>query len=76
MTGYIAEIFYVMLNCQTYMLTNGILLLFFVSKCYHHQAFYKMFDHMLATFNCLHRNYYDDKQYLCDLVRFHVTIRE
>lgn len=77
MWGYIAEILYVMLNCQTYMLATGILLIFFIESCYHHHAFYKMFSQMISTFNLSpHRNYNDDKQHLYDLVRFHVTIRE
>lgn len=74
--GYFAEIFYVFLNCQTYMFANGTVLIFFLSQCYYLRTFYKMFDYMVTRFNFLHRNHHYDKKYLCDLVYFHFTIRE
>lgn len=69
------EILFTIYEGQTYMIANGIFLLFFVSKCYHHRAFYGMFKHLLMKLDQPDRNVHD-KVILCDLIRFHTSIRE
>lgn len=73
--GYSVEIAFTIYQGQTYMISNGVLLLFFISKCYHHQAFYSMFKHSVAKLEQSDANQ-SDKRLLCDLIQFHVSIRE
>lgn len=51
------------------------LLLFFVSICLHHRAFYRMFKHWIDKRNRQQRND-SDEMFLCDLIRFHIMVKE
>ena len=56
------------------MLFNGTILLLFSSVCLHHLAFYKMFEHTLHQLD-QPRNKRNDKKLLCELIRFHNTVK-
>lgn len=50
------------------------LLIFFISICLHHQAFYKMFSHLVFELNTMHENR-NRKQLMREIVRFHITAK-
>lgn len=72
--GYIAEIVYCCFGGEAYILSNGVILLLFVSICLHHKAFYQMFKHAAIKFDEPDKNR-NDHEYICDLIRFHVKIK-
>lgn len=75
LNGYIYEIGFVITVGAAYLLTNGALLLFFISMCWHHQAFSKIVRHFLCKSD--HSNgKRNDKEFLCEIIRFHVSIKE
>lgn len=73
--GYVLEMFVVIYEGQTYMISNGVFLLFFISICCHHQAFYRMFKHSMTKLDHHDANR-NDKRFLCDVIRFHASVRE
>lgn len=73
-SGYIYEICYDLFASGAYMITNGWLLLVFVSICLHHQAFYKMFHRKIRELNEPDRCE-NDEQFLCNLIQFQNTAR-
>lgn len=42
--GYFYEACYSIIVGQAFLIANGTLVIFFVSICFHHQAFYRMFN--------------------------------
>lgn len=78
--GYIAEIGFNIAIDQAYMISNGALLLLFISICLHHQAFSQIIMCQMTT----KLNTNDDQQQcecdntenLADIVRFQITIKE
>lgn len=73
--GYTIELFFQILNTEGYFLFSGSLLLLFISMCWHHQTFYKMFQHSTQQLN--HRDKKrDDHEHITELIRFHVSIKE
>lgn len=53
--------------------------LFFVSICLHHEAFCKMFKVWIDDWNGHEGNRESrcsDEQFICNLIRFHVTVKE
>lgn len=73
--GYFGEILVISLNSQAFMLADGATLLFFLSLCFHHIAFYKMFKHSIAKLDDVDQNQ-QNKLLLCRVIRFHVVIKE
>lgn len=69
--GYVGEIVAIITGCALYLLVGGIVLLLFISICLHHQAFHKLFEHLVY-----HKSKKCDKVFLCDLIRFHITVKE
>lgn len=68
--GYLAEMCLSIPFAAWYYLLKGVSILFFISLCYHHEAFYKILQrsvHILNTVN----NYRDQKILLCNIIRFH-----
>lgn len=51
LVGYCAEIFSTVIILMGYFLENGILLILFLSMCFHHQTFYEMFNHLIVEMN-------------------------
>lgn len=54
---------------------NGVVSMTFVSMCFHHQAFYEMFQHTLNELNFIDENR-DDKEFLSKIVKFQIQIRK
>lgn len=73
--GYIGTTIYEILLGITYFIANGSLLLLFISICLHHEAFFKMFQHLLRKLETpdKHRN---DTKYLCKIIRLQISARE
>lgn len=60
---------------EIFLIQNSAFLLLFISLCVFHRAFYQMFSHTLKKLD--HRNEnQDDEKFLCDLIRFHNTVKE
>lgn len=72
--GYIAEILFSIGVCEVYLAFNGTILLFFVSICWYHRAFYHMFQQSLEEFNECAKDQYH-KKLLCKLISFHNSIK-
>lgn len=45
--GYFGEILFSVMVEQAYMIVAGTVLLLFISICFYHQAFYKIFEHVI-----------------------------
>lgn len=58
-----------------YYIWHGSILVLFISLCLHHQAFYNMFGNSLRKFD-LEDRHQSDKRVLCDIIRFHVVVKE
>lgn len=75
--GYIGELAFSMPIGLGYFSINGGFLLLFISICQHHQAFYKIFE---QSVNKLTRsndeNNRCDARVLCNVIRFHIKIKE
>lgn len=70
--GYIGEIVYDILLSFAYVFA-GSFMLYYIALCQHHHAFYKMFKHSLLDAEHSHRN---SKEFLCQLIRFHVSVQK
>lgn len=70
--GCFVEMGFTAINATMYLLTTGVFLLLFISICFYHNAFYKIFQHSVAE---LGRGK-NDKRILCDLIQFHITTKE
>lgn len=51
------------------------ILLVFISMCIHHQAFYGMLEFSIDEWNRRDKHP-DDEEFLLDLVRFHISVKE
>lgn len=59
------------------MISNGALLLLFISICMHHQAFHQIIIRMVEKFNDpIEEQQNNDKQNLIEMIRFQITIKE
>lgn len=54
----------------------GVVLLLFVAICLHNQAFSEMFDQSIDKWNGRKGKNQNDEKFLCDLMRFHLTVKE
>lgn len=72
--GYWGFIVYSAFSGLSYLLFNGAILLFFISICWYHQAFYEQFCDLISKLNDQHRNQ-DSKTIVCDLIRFHIRVK-
>lgn len=68
--GYFAEILFHSITSYGYGISIGTPLLLFISLCFHHQAFSKMFKHSIDE-----SEKYDAKL-LCDFIRFHISAKK
>lgn len=76
LVGYIGEIAYCCFVGEAYILSNGVILLLFVSICLHHKAFYQMYENAVIKLTEFDKNQnIHEYNNICDLVRFHVTIK-
>lgn len=77
--GYYGELVTITTVGNVYAAITFTLSLFFVSICLHHQAFCKMFKLWVDAWNEDRGNYENDskdEQFLCDLIRFHIEVKE
>lgn len=72
--AYFLEIILNILQGESYLLVNGAMLLLFISICCHHMAFYNRFRYSISKLgdSCNSQN---DKNRLCDLIRFHILVK-
>lgn len=57
-----------------YFIFDLAILLFFISICLHHHAFYKMFQHFLHKMELIENS--NKKKLICDQYRFHIMVKE
>lgn len=74
-SGYFGEMICNLWFAESYLISNGAIIVMLLSMMFHHQAFYKMIHHTLDTLNTPDKNR-DDKKLLCKLIRFHISIKE
>lgn len=74
-TGYIGEIAFAIAFGDSYLFSNCSLLLLFISICIYHQKFAERFEYVLGKFDQPNKRR-NDRQLLCDLIRFHNAIKE
>lgn len=75
LVGYIGEIWFDVIVSESYFITNGAILLLFMSICLHHQAFYRMFEKSVQELDHFDSKR-NDEELLCNLIRFHVRSKE
>lgn len=73
--GYAQDLFVEVLIGEAYMIFNGSFLLLFISICLHHQAFYKIFQLAVRKLDFSDRNQSDETT-MCQLIRFHILVKE
>lgn len=74
--GYVAELAFTVPAAIGYPIVNGAFLLLFISICQHHQAFYKMIKYSMRKLNQPEENIECDAKFLCDLMRFHTSVKK
>lgn len=73
--GYFGEICISMVCIEAYLIDNGALLLLFISMCLHHRTFFIMFENTLKKLNHLKQKHHQ-KQLICNLIRFHISVKQ
>lgn len=73
--GFFIEICFCICAGGAFYFANGVLLLWFISMCFHHQAFYEMFSHCVRQLERVDERR-NQKQRLCELINFHNTAKE
>lgn len=75
--GYSAEIGFNIAIDQAYMISNGALLLLFISICMHHQAFHQIICQMVTELNdSSNEQQNENKKNLAEIIRFQMMIKE
>lgn len=59
-----------------YFVVYGTFLMLFLSICMHHQAFSKMFKYLVDKLNRSDVENQCDKKSLCNLIRFHISVKK
>ncbi|XP_031626227.1 uncharacterized protein LOC116342669 [Contarinia nasturtii] len=72
--GYCGEIFVVVLFAVSYFVIHGVSFLIFISMCFHHEAFYEMFQHKMRKLNHPDENG-NERKLLCKIIQFQISIR-
>lgn len=73
--GYFGEIITCLLSGEAYLIPNGALLLLFICISLNHRAFYKRFEYSVRKFDEFDASR-DDKVLICDIIQFHISIKE
>lgn len=73
--GYFGEVIFDVFMGHAYLFCNFTFLLLFVSICWHHQAFHKMFEHTSRKLNNHDRNR-NNTEFVCSLIRYQISVRE
>ncbi|XP_031632738.1 odorant receptor 67a-like [Contarinia nasturtii] len=72
--GYCGQLSVTLLYFISYFTLNGAFFLIFISMCFHHEAFYEMFQHKLRKLNHPDENG-NKKKLLCKIIQFQISIR-
>lgn len=62
------------IDAEVYLVTNGSLLLLFISICLHHLSFYKMFRDEARKLDYRDKDR-NDAEHLRKLIRFHIIVK-
>lgn len=73
--GYIGDMIFASLYAAAFFTCNGSFILFFISICLHLKAFSKMFQHTALEMSGSDQSR-NNKQFLIELIQFHVTIKK
>lgn len=73
--GYVAEIAFAINVSEAFLITNGTLLLLFMSICLHHQAFYEMFHHSVRKLDQMDKDRIG-AELARNLICFHIKAKE
>ena len=73
-SGYAATILSHIAFGETYLFSNGTLLLLYISICWYHRAFYERFDDSIRELDPQQPE--NAKKILCELIDFHNSIKE
>lgn len=73
--GYSAEMCVSVLFALGYQIPLGTILLFFISICVHHHAFYVIFENSIKKWNRRREKSLLDRKFICDLIRFHISVK-
>lgn len=73
--GYFGESLFIMICGIWHIFAIGVMMLFYISMCIHHHAFYEMIRNSLDKWNQRDENE-NDVKFVCDQIRFHITIKE
>lgn len=68
--GYFWEMVFSFTTGQTYIFTNGLIILLFIAMCLHHQAFSDMFGHSLHKLD-FEDEIQNDRKLIRELIEFH-----
>lgn len=73
--GYFGEVCALISVGEVIVLVNGVVLLLFISICFHHRAFCEIFRQLIGewTRNSTERH---DREFICRLIRFHVLVQK
>lgn len=72
--GYLGEICFNIVTGEAYLASTSIIL-FFISMCLHHRAFYHIFRHSVSKINHLDKKR-TNKEILCEVIRFHISVKK
>lgn len=75
-SGYIGEMGYCLIKGSVYAFANAALLLFFISLCLYHQAFYRRFEQLVHQIDDVKENPSARIPYIYESIRFQNTIKE
>lgn len=77
--GYIDEILVNLMICPSYFIVVGVITVLFTSLCMHYQALDKMFEYSIDKWDAMtidDKNDCNNAKFLCDLIRFDISIKE
>ncbi|XP_031634736.1 odorant receptor 42b-like [Contarinia nasturtii] len=73
--GYLAEVFYGTFLCEVFIVATGSVLCLFMSMSWHHEAFLYIFRHSTRKLELI-RDEKHANDIVCNLVRFHIVVKE
>lgn len=73
--GYFGEVIFLNCTIGPIFTLNATVLILFISMCLYHQAFYKMFNHVLNELNSCKKVRFAE-QTICDLINFRMLIQK
>lgn len=74
--GYFGEISFNVIVGATYFISNGVMILLYISICIHHQTFYEMVENSIDKWALSDKNGKNTEKFLRNLIRFHISTKE